>query len=110
MIPEEKIKITERFTKELWPLNKRGSPDRGLHEIIYAIDEDMAFSGGPVTFDLVLAKYKEYLGYIKSMNSNRDPRYHSQTEEIHLFIQKKMYNEDFIPSSNSEIDRYLYGD
>jgi hypothetical protein len=110
MTPEEKIRTEERFVKELWPLNKAGEHKYALSELIHAIDDDMLVGGGVVTFDIILAKYKEHLQYYKATNSDRDARYQTKPDEISKFIVKKRYNEDFIPHSNSSIDRYLYGD
>lgn len=109
MNPEEKQKIATRFANELWPLNRAGNHLLAQSELIHAIEDDMLVGGIPVTFDIILTKYKEYLSFIKSNNSSRDPAFHTKTEDIAGFIMKKKYNEDFIPSSNNEIDTYLYG-
>lgn len=108
--PEAKAELIERFIREMWPLNKSGNCDRASSEMIYAISKDVMFEGGVITLDILIEKYKEYLRYMKIINSDREPKYQTKIEPIEEFLSRKKYNEDFKPNTDSNLDLYLYGE
>lgn len=110
MTPEEKAELIERFIREVWSLNKSGNSEYAASEMIYAISKEVMFEGGPVTLEIIRDKYKEYLKYMRSVNSERKPGFQSKIEDIGTFIMRKRYNEDFKPDPDTNLDLYLYGE
>lgn len=51
----------ERFLKELWVLNEVGNQEEAYITTCLAILRNKCFNGDPVTFELIVSKYKAYL-------------------------------------------------
>jgi hypothetical protein len=108
--PEVKAELIERFIKEVWSLNRSGNSEHAASELILAVTRETMFEGGPVTLEIIRDKYKEYLKYMRGVNSERKPGYQSKIEDIATFIMRKRYNEDFRPDPDTNLDLYLYGE
>ncbi len=102
-------KIRKRFIEELWPINKAGNPEMGLSAAANAIRTRVDLYGKPITIDLLVRKYQEYVSYMKEINAGRDAKYYSKILTVDEFINRSMYENDFKLPSSKEVDEYLYG-
>lgn len=109
MNTKDKEDLSERFTHELWPINRRGNHEYALSSLIRACDNKFTVEGNPVTFDLIKEKYTEYKRFMDENNRDRDPKFASKIEDIGSFISHGRYNEDFNFNPNQTLDLYLYG-
>lgn len=106
---KDKADILERFTNELWPINKQGNAEHAASEVIRMIGQ-YTFDGDLITFDLIKERYKAYIRYMDIINADRDPRFYTKAETLAKWLVNKKYDEDFSLATNETLDQYLYGD
>jgi hypothetical protein len=103
----------ERFNKELFSLNGEGDPEAVYKYLVSQFIEKTikTFDGTPITFDLIVQKYKEYLSWWNVKFGDSDPKYVAKVDKIKsidVFLIKSMYNQSFtIPRKKR--DFYLKG-
>lgn len=102
-------KVRDDFANKIWPLNKSGNPELGLSAVASAIRTTTDVYGKPITIELIIKKYKEYISYMKEINAGREPKYYSRVSNIAEFVNNRLYNSDFKLPSSQEVDEYLYG-
>ena len=107
-----------RFLMEFWTINpKEDAATKGMSDLRQSTWDELKFTveseklpdGSKAGAGYFLNKYLEYSVYIDDINKPRDVKYHKAKASIYTFLNKKMFNENYKPESNSRTF-YLYGD
>jgi len=82
----------------------KGNPEVAYNLLVYHARMNKTFDGKPVTVELIIDKWKEYVGMCAT--ENRSPMY---TKSMERFIESKDYNINFQPKmgTSSFLDKYL---
>ena len=75
------------FTEKLWKLNEVGNQEEAYITTCLTIKNRKCFDGTPITFDLLIEKYTNYLRHCR--NSSTLPKFIMQIEN---FMLKGGYN------------------
>jgi len=92
----------ERFIEELWKLRAVGNVEDSYINAVYAIRMNKDIYGNPVTFEILVTKYKEYL-----QQCDREERESRWIKGIKKWIIDSGYNETYEGFDTRLRDRYL---
>jgi replicative DNA helicase len=122
-IKTKDIEFTEtNFDKHLWSINSQRCKEteaitdlrtETFVKLRTLLNNESKYANGEIiTFSSIIQKYTEYSHYVDSRLKGKDEKYISQADRkksIFIFIVKKMFNENYLPSDKSDRSIYLYG-
>ena len=105
----------DNFMTYMYSLNPMGSA-----EVYYDMLKDIIVSnaslydGTPITFDVLIKRYSEYINYLKPYNNveDKDKRYIKKEhviQPIGTWLVQKLYMNDYASKQGTPNDNYLFG-
>lgn len=91
----------QEFIDKLWNLNPTGNIEDAYISTAYVVGNERTFEGSPVTMELLVSKYSEYLRQEKLKGT--EPKW---IRGINKFLTNRDWNLQFGGISDSKIDRY----
>ena len=101
-IGQQQLVSVEEFYERLWKMNPIGNPENTYIEVLDHVTHQKTFTGEPVTLDLIIGKYKEYLEM-----AHLEQREQRMIKRILGFVRDRMYNNTYEGGVNPLRDRYL---
>ena len=105
--------IYEDFLTRIYTLNPVGNAKVAYELMIKLLNSnETLYDGTPITFELLVRRYAEYINYLKPFNSVKDKQYIKKDKEIVAFgeyILKKLFLDDYSKQQQSPNDYYLFG-
>ena len=92
----------KEFSERLWSLRPEGNIEDAYINVCYAIRSVKQFNGEPVTFDLIVKKYADYLR--RERVKETEPRF---IRGIASFVTKGGFNDQYEGLSNETLNKYL---
>jgi hypothetical protein len=91
----------EDFLEHLWKLRPVGSPEDAYIWTGWTVAHGRTFTGGPVSFSLIVGKYKEYLDHCQ--RNSMEEKYIST---IKGFVERGRYNDTWPGADTGLLERF----
>lgn len=92
----------ELFLERLWSLRPHGNVEEAYIQAAYAVKSRKTFRDEPITLDLLVEKYSEYLAQCRM-----EGRASKWIASIASFIQKGMFNSEFEKPDDNDLNRLI---
>ena len=92
----------ELFLERLWSLRPHGNVEEAYIQAAYAVKSRKTFRDEPITLDLLVSKYSDYLAQCRV--EGRPSKF---IASIATFIQKGQFNSEFEKPDDNDLNRLI---